>query len=167
MVKFLVLGDHQTGKTSVIRRFVEDRYTTHYLPTVGCDFSRKTVNVSGVDYHIELWDLIGRDRIGGVAKVYYRKALGVILVCDADKPMFSNLMKWKEDIDEKVKLGNGNPVPVLLMMNKCDSVSKPIDKTKMDKFCEKFGMIGWFEASAKEGKGVLNCNLNYGSVVLP
>jgi len=121
MVKFVVIGDHQAGKTSVIRRFCEDVYTTHYKPTIGVDFHRKTIHVSGVDYHIELWDMVGKDKIGGIAKVYYRKALGVLLVCDAERPMFSNLIKWKEDMDDQYLLPNGNPIPVVLLVNKIDN----------------------------------------------
>lgn len=155
MVKFIVLGDHQTGKTSIIRRFCYDTYTTHYKPTVGVDFHQKIVHVSGVDYRIELWDLTGRDKIGGLATSYYRKALGAVVVCDAEKPMYSNLIKWKEDLDEKTTLPNGNPIPAVLMVNKTDNAG-PVDSTKLDAFCAKFGFAQWFETSAKEGssKGI-------------
>ena len=150
MVKFIVLGDHQTGKSSIIRRFCYDTYTTHYRPTTGVDYHQKAVHVSGVDYRIELWDLTGRDKIGGLATSYYRKALGAVIVCDAEKPLYSNLMKWKEDLDEKTSLPNGNPTPTVLMVNKTDSAGS-VDSTKLDAFCAKFGFIGWFATSAKQG----------------
>jgi Ras-related protein Rab-32 len=154
MVKFIVLGDHQTGKTSIIRRFCYDTYSTHYKPTTGVDFHQKTVLVSGVDYRIQLWDLSGRDKIGGLASSYYRKTLGAVIVCDAEKPLYSNLIKWKQHLDEKNSLPNGNPIPTVLMVNKSDSAG-PIDSTKLDAFCVKFGFLGWFETSAKEGsKGI-------------
>ena len=33
--KFIIIGDHEVGKTSIIRRFVENRFLTDYRATIG------------------------------------------------------------------------------------------------------------------------------------
>ena len=64
-------------------------------------------------------------------------------------------MKWKEEIDAKVLLPNGSPLPVVLLGNKCDLDEAEIDKAQLDKFCEEKRFCGWFDTSAK-----LNINID-------
>ena len=67
-------------------------------------------------------------------------------------------IKWKEEIDAKVLLPNGSPLPVVLLGNKCDLDEAEIDKTQLDKFCEEKRFCGWFDTSAK-----LNVNIDKAS----
>lgn len=57
--------------------------------------------------------------------------------------------KWKDEIDSKVLLPNGLPLPVILLGNKMDLDDSEIDKAQLDKFCYEKGFIGWFDTSAK------------------
>ena len=41
--KICLLGAFSVGKTSLIRRFVEDRFEDKYLSTIGTKISRKTL----------------------------------------------------------------------------------------------------------------------------
>nr|MDJ0593137.1 GTP-binding protein [Pleurocapsa sp. MO_226.B13] len=43
--KICLLGDFNVGKTSLIRRFVEDKFSDQYLSTVGVKVSRKSLNI--------------------------------------------------------------------------------------------------------------------------
>jgi Ras-related protein Rab-32 len=65
-------------------------------------------------------------------------------------------MKWKNDVDSKLQLPDGSPVPCVLLANKCDLQKEGLvcDGVKMDEFCKDKGFIGWFETSAKENIGV-------------
>ena len=79
-----------------------------------------------------------------------------MLVYDVSRPItFETVSKWKEEIDAKVLLPNGNPIPVVLLGNKCDLDLTDIDKAQLDKFCEEQGFIGSYDVSAK-----LNINID-------
>ena len=67
-------------------------------------------------------------------------------------------LQWKEEIDAKIKLPNGMPLPVVLLGNKCDLDEADIDKAQLDKFCTDKGFVGWFDTSAK-----LNINIDKAS----
>ena len=79
-----------------------------------------------------------------------KDAYGAMLVYDVSKPStFDTVSKWKEEIDSKVQLPNGDPLPVVLLGNKIDLDDAEVDKTQLDRFCEEKGFVGWFDTSAK------------------
>ena len=42
-VKVVVIGDSFVGKTSLIQMFEHSRFTEHFKPTIGADFSNKEI----------------------------------------------------------------------------------------------------------------------------
>lgn len=57
-----------------------------------------------------------------MTRVYYKEALGAIVVYDITRPQtFEGVTKWKRDIDAKVALPEawgGGQIPVILLANK-------------------------------------------------
>lgn len=96
-----------------------------------------------MDYNIDLWDLVGADHIGGIAKVYYKHSVGAIIVCDAKSPkLIPNVLNWKEDIDSKVRFPNGNKIPMVLIANMNeDDGDDDVDTEKITKFCKQYGFV--------------------------
>ena len=71
---------------------------------------------------VQVWDVAGAHATrGGIADVYYKDAFGALLVYDLSRPeTFESVAKWKAEVDAKVTLPNGEPLPVVLLANKCD-----------------------------------------------
>lgn len=54
-----------------------------------------------------------------MTRVYYKEAVGALVVFDQSRmSTFDGVMKWKQDLDEKVRLVDGSPIPVVLLANK-------------------------------------------------
>jgi small GTP-binding protein len=83
MLKILVIGQSNVGKTSIVNRFVQNKFETAYKATIACEFQTKIVHLGESEFRIQLWDLVGQDkRIGTLNKMFCRGAMGAICVAD-------------------------------------------------------------------------------------
>ena len=120
VVKILVIGDHNTGKTSIVRRYVYKQFDEYSVEaTIGMDIASKHVRVDDMTLKVQLWDIAGQDRFIGLAPTYYRHAVAAIVAFDITSAVsLQNAKKWKTDVDDKVFLRNGDNIPVVLFANK-------------------------------------------------
>ncbi|XP_031784155.1 ras-related protein Rab-32 isoform X1 [Nasonia vitripennis] len=154
LYKILVIGELGAGKTSIIKRYVHQFFSQHYRATIGVDFALKVLNWDPATIiRLQLWDIAGQERFGNMTRVYYKEAVGAFIVFDVTRSAtFDAVVKWKQDLDSKVQLSDGSPIPCVLLANKCDQqkegiVNLPI---KMDDYCKEKNFAAWFETSAKE-----------------
>ncbi|XP_055320609.1 mucin-5AC isoform X1 [Sitodiplosis mosellana] len=154
LYKILVIGELGTGKTSFIKRYVHQFFSQNYRATIGVDFALKVLNWDqNTIIRLQLWDIAGQERFGNMTRVYYKEAVGAFIVFDVTRSAtFDAVIKWKQDLDSKVQLPNGSPIPCILIANKCDQSKQGIVNTpaKMDEYVKEHGFAGWFETSAKE-----------------
>jgi len=154
LYKVLVIGELGTGKTSIIKRYVHQFFSQHYRATIGVDFALKVVHWDqNTVIRLQLWDIAGQERFGNMTRVYYKEAVGAFIVFDVTRTStFESVAKWKQDLDAKVQLPDGSPIPCVLLANKCDQPKEGIVATpgKLDEYCKEKGFAGWFETSAKD-----------------
>jgi small GTP-binding protein len=87
--KICLLGDFNVGKTSLVRRFIEDKFSDRYLSTVGVKVSRKSLNVTTDTQRHQLnlliWDLEGNTKFKSITPNYLKGASGSIIVADLSR----------------------------------------------------------------------------------
>lgn len=79
-------------------------------------FSAREINVSILLFHFQFQ---GQERFTWMTRVYYKDAHGCIIMFDlTNRNSFQNTIKWKNDVDSKCMLPDGNPIPCMLLANK-------------------------------------------------
>jgi Ras-related protein Rab-32 len=87
---------------------------------IGVDFALKVIQLgSETIIRLQLWDIAGQERFGNMTRVYYKEAVGALVVFDVTRlSTFDGVAKWKADLDEKVRLPDNSKIPVVLLANK-------------------------------------------------
>jgi small GTP-binding protein len=84
--KVLLIGDGAVGKTSLIRKFVTDKFDDKYIATIGTKVTKKELELKGPGQNIFLtmmiWDVLGQKGYTSIQAASFKGADGVILVCD-------------------------------------------------------------------------------------
>ena len=53
------VGDSGVGKTCLVKRFCEEKFTAKFHPTVGIDYGFKIHVIGDVDVRVHFWDMAG------------------------------------------------------------------------------------------------------------
>ena len=84
------------------------------------------------------------ERFGNMTRVYYKDALGAIIVYDVTRrDTFKAVDKWKSDLDSKVLLPDGRPIPCILVGNKADMKTEEeleADQPLLKAYCQQKGI---------------------------
>jgi len=159
----------------LVRQYVHKTFSNNYKSTIGALLSLPRLpprllsaphtrpRATGVDFalklirwddhtqvRLQLWDIAGQERFGNMTRVYYKEAVGAIVVYDVNRaPTFEAVKKWKNDIDNKVMIPSGM-IPTILLANKCDLLKDPVDKAELMKFCADNDFKGWCVHSLRQ-----------------
>ncbi|KAL0007454.1 hypothetical protein SO802_008956, partial [Lithocarpus litseifolius] len=121
--KLVFLGDQSVGKTSIITRFVYDKFYNTYQATIGIDFLSKTMYLEDRTVRLQLWDTAGQERFRSLIPSYIRDSSVAVIVYDVASThiqSFLNTSKWIEE----VRTERGSDVIIVLVGNKTDLVEK-------------------------------------------
>ena len=140
------------GKTSLVRRFVYDRFDDKYLSTIGVKVSRKTVQIPTtyrvVDVAMMLWDLAGSQEYEQLRASYLRGASGAVLVCDLTRP---ETLEHVQSLATELR-GTSADLQIILAGNKVDLITEQrITPEQMEAAAGSLD-VPYYLTSAKEGE---------------
>jgi len=148
--KICLIGDFSVGKTSSVRRFVNQVFSETYQTTIGVNIETKTV-VLGEQTQVKLiiWDIAGKDVIGPTAKHYLTGMEGYLLVVDGTHlPTVKAGLALKAQILEML-----GPTPFVCLINKVDLVDNWLISEEDEQSLAR-GSIACFRTSAKTGEHI-------------
>ena len=153
VIKILTLGDSGVGKTSIIQKFINDKFNQSMLSTIGVDFQSKVIIIDNIKVKLKIWDTTGQERFKTLTSQYYNGADGALLIFDITSKMtFDRISFWMNELNEKKKL---NELGLLLIGNKIDLNDKrTVDKEEAEIFARE-NNINYYETSASK-----NININ-------
>jgi len=116
IIKITLLGEKNVGKTSLVYRYIENKFRDSYKATLGVNLLKKDMDVDGNGVSVQIWDLGGQESFRSLRKLYLEGANGAFVMFDlTDRKTFDKLNEWIESFKE----ARGEQ-PMVLIGNKSD-----------------------------------------------
>jgi small GTP-binding protein len=153
IVKICLLGEAAVGKTSLVYRFIENKFRDNYKSTLGVNLLKKDMAIDeygGVS--CQIWDLGGQESFRSLRKLYLEGANGALVIFDTTKrKTFEKLDEWIQSFKE-----SRGEKPLLLIGNKIDLDDKRKVEDNEAKDYAKKNSMDIVLTSAKTGENVEN-----------
>jgi len=151
--KIIIAGPPAVGKTSLLHRFIDNKFEEDYRLTVGTEFLAKTIKFKKKEAKLTIWDIGGQRRFAKIRRTFYAGTNGIFLVFDlTKKETFEEMEIWLKEIQETIK----KKVPFVLIGNKSDlikEVGRVFSFDEANLFATERDSL-YIETSAKSGENV-------------
>lgn len=158
ILKVIILGDSGVGKTSLMHRYVNDKYSQQYKATIGADFLTKEVVLDDDKVaRMQVWDTAGQERFQSLGVAFYRGADCCVLVYDVTNvKSFENIKSWRDEFLVHANVSSPETFPFVILGNKIDvEESKKVVNTKSAQdLAKSLGNVPLFFTSAKNAINV-------------
>jgi small GTP-binding protein len=149
--RVVLIGDSSVGKTSVVNRFLYDRFNPAEPNTIGALYGSYSQERQGQTIDVQVWDTAGTEQYQSLTPVYFRSAAAALAIFDiTNRVSFENLDRWLRTFR-----GVANEKAMAIVVgNKLDlSESRRVERSMAEEWAR--GQNSWyFETSAKTGDGV-------------
>ena len=116
--KFIIVGDKAVGKSSIVRRFVENRFSLDYRSTLGLNVLSHSLKFYGNEVYFSLWDVGAQEYFKRFRKTYYIGAQAAFIVFDVCKrDSFANVKVWYKELEYYL---DKKKIPIVIVGNKID-----------------------------------------------
>ncbi|CAK9803144.1 Ras-related protein Rab-18 [Anthophora quadrimaculata] len=154
VLKLLMIGESNVGKSSIILRFTEDEFHENMQSTVGMDYRTKQVTIDGNTVKLAIWDTAGQERFRTLTPSYYRDGQGAILVYDVtDRVTFMKLETWLSELNTYC---NKTDIVKMIVGNKIDLPNREVSTEEGLQFARRHQTL-YIESSAKTADGIKCC----------
>ncbi|VVC87626.1 ras-related protein Rab-24-like [Leptidea sinapis] len=153
--KIVLLGSEHVGKTSLVLRFVNCRFSdaTPYQNTIGAAFCAKTLCANGKNFNIGIWDTAGSERYEAMTRMYYRGAHAAIICYEPSSlESWKRLRHWLQElriVEEDCKVYLCGTKKDLL---DSEALEREVDEDVVATYSQ--GLFGHFLTSSKTGENV-------------
>jgi len=164
--KVILCGEPGVGKTSLLVRYVDDKFNEGYHQTIGANFLIKEIDLTNIldkldfknpelkkdvkekGFKLYFWDIGGQQDKLFSNEYYFVQAVGAMVVFNLnDLSSFKNLDFWISKLEEI-----SGDIPYIIVGNKTD-LKRNINKQIVDKKVTSLG-VKYFETSAKLNENV-------------
>ena len=119
VIKYVLLGDSDVGKSCISNRYAKESFDSDYLPTLGVEFNSKLITVNEKVIKLQIWDTSGLDKYKSLIKTYLKTATIIIVYDLTNNKSFENVANYLELLKDLA------PQPFkILVGNKCERKMK-------------------------------------------
>ena len=155
--KVLIVGNPATGKTSIMKKFINNKFDSDYNKTITPISYNKKYTANGIDYSFDVFDIPGDYHKNlDVIKTFSNGANGIIYCCKCgDEQSRSDLLTFWKDT-----LAPDENIPKILIENMYDLLDEKekyyYDIKSLRKTSRKLGCFSFFQISALNRDEITN-----------
>lgn len=149
--RVVTIGSSSVGKTSIINRFLHEKFNEQEQNTVGALYESFTETRNGQEMEIQIWDTAGQEQYRSLTNVYFRGAAAALLVFDlTNTNSYGQLGDWLQSFYNS----NDSKTIVFVVGNKCDlEKDRRIPTADAQDWAKTNGCF-YIETSAAEGENI-------------
>ncbi|NNC95772.1 MAG: GTP-binding protein [Chitinophagales bacterium] len=118
--KVILAGPLAVGKTSLVQKFVYNKFSEKYISTIGVRIEKKVIDMDSHKLNLIIWDLAGESTQKKSPQSYFLGTNGIIYVVDISRPpTFLNIQAEIDYLKQKVP-----NAPIIVIGNKADLFKK-------------------------------------------
>ena len=150
IIKIILIGDTNVGKTCLVRRYLENQYN-ETENTIGLEYTTREVNIDSETVSVRIWDTAGQEKYQSLVEMHFTGTDGALVVFDiCSKESFNNVQMW---IDKLQKKCLESPA-IILVGSKVDLDSqRKVTPEEAYNFAQTME-IDYYDTSAKTGENV-------------
>ncbi|XP_038658390.1 ras-related protein Rab-9A [Scyliorhinus canicula] len=155
LLKVILLGDGGVGKSSLMNRYVTNKFDIHLFHTIGVEFLNKDLEVDAHYVTMQIWDTAGQERFRSLRTPFYRGSDCCLLTFSVDDHQsFQNLGNWKKEFIYYADVKEPDNFPFVILGNKIDVTERQVSAEEAQAWCKENGNHPYFETSAKDATNV-------------
>lgn len=149
-LKIVLLGESGVGKSSILKRYIDNTFVELLESTIGASFMNKKVIIENKVYNLDIWDTAGQERYKSLMPMYYRNAKGAIIVYSVDNfDSFNVAKKWIYTLTNY----HQKNIIIYLVGNKTDLTKNVFDNSEINEIIKEDNIFH-ITTSAKNGNNI-------------
>lgn len=121
--KVVIIGDYGVGKTNLIKKFVEGKFSKDSIQNLGTEFLTQTYLINNEVIRVEFWDTAAQEKFRNLSANYYKGAKAAFIVYDVtNQSSFDNVNKWLKEVIGKTS----TDIKIMVIGNKADLQDKKV-----------------------------------------
>jgi small GTP-binding protein len=148
--KIIIIGAIGVGKTSIIERYISNKFIVGERMSISCEIQEKTIDLdSETKVNLKIVDTAGEERYMSLPNQYFKDCQGAIIMYDiTEKNSFNKIKDWLNILKEKAP----EKIVIMLAGNKSDLYCLKADlEDELNPYKEKYKH---YEISAKTGNNI-------------
>ena len=148
--KVIIVGDSGVGKSSLLKRAVQNKFEGNYQATIGFEFLLMHFQVNELKIKLQIWDTCGQEMYRSLIQGFYRNTSLALVVYDINnKKTYDSLDIWIQDIRQHTE----QDLPIFIAGNKND-LKRDVPEEEAKLFTNSNRIKFFTECSAKSGENV-------------
>ena len=148
--KIIIVGDSGVGKSSLLKRAVQNKFDGNYQATIGFEFLLMHFKVNDLKIKLQIWDTCGQEMYRSLIQGFYRNTSLALVVYDVSrKETYDALDIWLKDIRDHTE----QDIPIFVAGNKCD-LQRAVQAEEAKVYSVSSRTKYFTECSAKTGQNV-------------